>query len=186
MHRSHKFQHQTAFLADEAVRLFDAGDLVQARKVLNRCLRRDPDHVGALELQARLQWRCGELEHLLSTLSRLLELNPYEPGYHYLRGSALQCQGRFGEALTSYARCKHMGSSAHAKDAEEAIEALRECQLQALGQLLRDDLVFRSHYAQDPQAACAMVGIELREEPSQKIVYPSAEASMAMAWSRPS
>src|SRR5437868_6340463 len=75
----------------------------------------DPSHVAALEVLAKALWQAGDCDALLATIDRLLELNPYEPGYHSLRGAALQSTGKLGEAVRAFSR---------AEGTEEAIAEL--------------------------------------------------------------
>lgn len=51
-------------------------------------LSRDPDHLGALETLAQAQWFGGQFDAVINTTSKLLRLNPSEPGYRYTRGMA--------------------------------------------------------------------------------------------------
>lgn len=70
-------------------------------------LRHDPDHLGALELLAQAQWFGGQYGDVVRTTSRMLRLNPLEPGYRYTRGMAhlslgdvARATGDFRAALT--------------------------------------------------------------------------------------
>ena len=69
-----------------------AGAMRHARSVLSM----DCDHVGALETLAKAQWQTSTCDELLITLSRLIELNPYEPGYQVLLAGAYQSLGLCG------------------------------------------------------------------------------------------
>lgn len=51
-------------------------------------LRNDPDNLGALEVLAQAQWFGCQYAAVVTTTSRLLRLNPSEPGYRYTRGMA--------------------------------------------------------------------------------------------------
>src|SRR5580700_1569148 len=92
----------SAGLLCQAQVAFRAGNLVEAQRLALDLLTEDDSHVGALELLAKAQWQSGVYDELLQTLSRLIRLNPYEPGYHALKGAALQCLGRYDDAIRSF------------------------------------------------------------------------------------
>src|SRR5690348_11829950 len=73
---------------DAARCMMQAYDWQGAVKTCQQTLRQDPDHLGALELLAQAQWFGGQFDAVISTTSRLLRLNPSEPGYRYTRGMA--------------------------------------------------------------------------------------------------
>ena len=131
------------------------GAIVCARSILH-C---DPNQVGALEVLAKSLWQVGKHDDLLVTLTTLIRLNPYEPGYHALRGAVYQALGRTGEAIKSFAR-----AGAESETASACVEELRDWQGTLIADMLRDDIVFRTHYAQDPEAACRARGFEFLPE----------------------
>lgn len=95
--------HATAIrLANEYL---ERGDEEKSLKVLSELLCIEPDHVPALELQAKSLMRLGKFERALDTVNRLLLLNPFEIGYVYLRGQLLQASGVFSLALEDFNRC---------------------------------------------------------------------------------
>ncbi len=104
-------------------------------------LAEDSTHVGAMELLAKALWQTCEFEHLLPLIDRLIVLNPYEPGYHSLRGLALQALGRYGEAARALAR---------APESANALANLQDWQAGIIASLIQEDAVFRAAYAQDP------------------------------------
>ncbi len=67
-----------------------------------RTLRHDPDHLGALEVLAQAQWFGGMYDAVISTTSRLLRLNPCEPGYRYTRGMAYLSIGNLAGAYEDF------------------------------------------------------------------------------------
>lgn len=131
------------------------GESEEAIRIAADVLAQDPKHLGALELTARAQWKIGEYESLLATLRQLVATNPYEPGYHALRGSALQCLGRYGEATMAMERAKSLTGQ------REALAELREWQAGLIADLIDSDPIFRTHYRQDPVAACAQRGFHI-------------------------
>lgn len=99
---------------------------------LRRILVNNPDHLPALEILARAQWRCRQDLAALETLARLIQLNPYEPGYHYLKGLVLQSGHQFQEARIAYERCLSMGECAETEAARTAISSLESLTLQPI------------------------------------------------------
>lgn len=76
----------------------------QAKEACLETLAKDPDHLGALETIAQAQWYGGEFEAVITTTTRLLKLNPHEPGYRYTRGMARLSQGDLGHAAEDFRR----------------------------------------------------------------------------------
>lgn len=135
--------------------LLSKGDARAAITCSRRILRRDASQVGALEVLAKALWQLSRYDELLVTLTTLVRLNPYEPGYFALRGATYQALGRVGEAIRSFAR-----AGAESETASASVEELRSWQGGVIADLLHDDLVFRTHYAQDPEEACKARGFE--------------------------
>lgn len=67
-----------------------------------RTLSTDPDHLGALETLAQAQWFSGQFDAVITTTSRLLRLNPSEPGYRYTRGMAHLSKGSLTQASEDF------------------------------------------------------------------------------------
>lgn len=65
-------------------------------------LEKDPDHLGALETLAQAQWFICKYDDVISTTSRLLRLNPSEPGYRYTRGMAHLSKGELSLAVEDF------------------------------------------------------------------------------------
>lgn len=65
-------------------------------------LQGDPDHLGALEVLAQALWFGGQFDEVISTTSRLLKLNPHEPGYRYTRGMAHLSRGELLKAAEDF------------------------------------------------------------------------------------
>ncbi|MCB8931913.1 MAG: hypothetical protein M9921_02350 [Fimbriimonadaceae bacterium] len=145
----------------------------------------DPTHLGHLEELARLQWSDGDCSGLIDTLRRLTALNPFEPGYHFLRGAALQCLGMFGDALTAYDRCARFTDSKLAEDARAAASELRRWPREIVSRLAEADLAFRHRYERDPEGTWRMLGFKESEEESPG-VRPMAPDAQFRAIHRPS
>ncbi|MBX3111204.1 MAG: tetratricopeptide repeat protein [Fimbriimonadaceae bacterium] len=76
----------------------------QAKEACLETLAKDPDHLGALETIAQAQWFGGEFDAVIATMTRLLRLNPHEPGYRYTRGMARLSQGDLTHAAEDFRR----------------------------------------------------------------------------------
>lgn len=98
------------------------GALENCREVLMA----DPDHLGALEVMAQAQWFGGEYEAVIRTTSRLLRLNPHEPGYRFTRGMALISKGELLRASEDFRRAiqqsDNPGFRAQVAEALDAVE----------------------------------------------------------------
>jgi hypothetical protein len=115
-------------------------------------LQTDPQNLAALEMLAKMQWQTCKMQGVVDTTRRLIVLNPYEPGYHVLQASALQCLGRYGEAARAYHR------AGDAPGVHDAIEDLNSWQAGLVAEMVTSDPVFRAHYSQNPADACASRG----------------------------
>lgn len=151
------------------------GAMVAAEQILSA----DPSHLGALELRAKCEWQTGAYEAVLRTLDRLMTINPYEGGYHALRGASLQCLGRYGEAYRAFERTENLPGR------EEIMAELHEWQAAIVTEMLREDRVFRAHYRQDPAAACAARGFHIARKPTPTGFLPRP-TERANLFTRPS
>jgi tetratricopeptide (TPR) repeat protein len=129
-------------------------DAAQAAKEL---ISVDPTNLAAFEMLAKCLWQAGKMEEVVDATRRLIVLNPYEPGYHALQGSALQVLGRYGEAVRAYSR------AGNEPGVREALADLLDWQGCLVAELLASDTVFRAHYAQSPAEACATRGFVFLE-----------------------
>ena len=155
----------------------------RARKVLIR----DPNHLGGLELLARAHWRAGEFDWCLDALRHLIRLNPYEPGYYYLRASSLQATGRYGEAVREYGRCLSSDNESLRAPANAAIRDLERWQESVIAGMLASDQVFQAEYALDPMAACGNRGFAFSAENSRTSTQIAASRDVPeLLWDRPS
>lgn len=141
-----------------------SGNVGNAIEFARQTLKDDPSHVGALEVLAKAQWQAGQCDELLLTLKRLIELNPYEPGYHSLLAGAYQSLGLCGEAVKSYLRAVDLGFPKSA-EMDSMIEDLRAWQGKLVIELLATDPVFKAAYSQDPAQACADRGFDFAIPP---------------------
>jgi tetratricopeptide (TPR) repeat protein len=161
--------------------LLSAGDPKQAIGCARQILRADNAQIGALEVLAKAQWQLSHYDDLLTTLSTLIRLNPYEPGYHSLRGAAYQAMGRTGEALKAFARAAEDSEIASA-----SVDELREWQSNLIADLISEDLVFKTHYAQDPEEACRARGFEFLPDYRTGDSWLANPHAQAAVFTRPS
>lgn len=100
--------------------MLDMGRADEALTATSHILLGDPDHLGALEIHVRAQWRIGDLTGALRSLRRLTLLNPYEPGYYLMQGDVLNLMGQPLQARRAFERCLTFdGSSAKADAATQ-------------------------------------------------------------------
>jgi tetratricopeptide (TPR) repeat protein len=161
--------------------LLSSGQAREACQCARTLLKSDAAQVGALEVLAKALWQLSRHDELLATLATLVRLNPYEPGYHSLRGAVHQAQGRTGEAIKCFAR-----ATDHSETARASIEELRDWQGTLIADLLRDDLVFRTHYAQDAEGACRARGFEFLPDYRIGESWLAKPKAQAAAFTRPS
>jgi tetratricopeptide (TPR) repeat protein len=143
---------------------------------LNLVLNQDPDHVGALEVLSRCLWKTEQFEELERVTTRLTHLNPFEPGYHGLRGMALRALGRYGEAAQALAR--DPGAAAHLND-------LEAFQATLVKDLIATDPTFAAAYSLDPECALRQRGFHFVQQESA-LAWVAANAPPVRVYSRPS
>lgn len=161
--------------------LLAAGDVRSAIACARRLLSKDPEQVGALEAMAKALWQLGRYDELLVALATLIRLNPYEPGYHSLKGAALQSLGRTGEAIKSFGRVAEKSEMAAA-----AVEELRGWQQGLIAELVQEDPVFRAHYAQGAEEACRAKGFDLLPDCAPGETWFATAHAQAAVHTRPS
>jgi tetratricopeptide (TPR) repeat protein len=186
MTRSRDVDSSPYALLARAEALLQSRDAASAVKLVRRILRTDRNHVGALEVLARSQWQQQKFDDLVSTTRRLIRLDPYNPGYHMLRGAAFQCLGMFGEATKAYARSTANGSTTDADRSLQLISELRDWQANLLSTLLAEDAAFRAAYSRDPQAACQSKGFEFMEAQLPTGAWVREDSSSSVIAARPS
>lgn len=143
----------------------------------------DPAHLPAIELKVKSQWRLGLYEPALEGLSQALALNPYDPGYHFLRGDCCQNLLRYGEALDAFERCRLGDDPELAAQAEIRLKGLEDWQSTLLDELARCEPNLVHQMNADPTT--------LRDygfRPRQAEMTESVRTKLASAtiWARPS
>lgn len=147
---------------EAAQRDFDAYRYAESEQAARAILADNPNHLGALELLAKVEWRLERNSDALATLQKLVTLNPFEPGYFYMRGLIYQALGQFREASDSLARAVAFEGTPMSQAATVALEDLEAWQKSLIAQLAQDDPEFRLRYAQDPAAAIQQRGFVIR------------------------
>lgn len=160
--------------------LLSIGNAKDAIACSRYVLRQNPEQVGALEVLAKGLWQLSKYNDLLLTLTTLVRLNPYEPGYHSLRGAVYQALGRTGEAIKCFARAEESDM------ASASVDELREWQGSLIADMLAEDIVFRTHYAQDPEAACRARGFEFLPNYRTRDSWLAKPQAQLAAFTRPS
>lgn len=99
------------------------GALAQCEEVLAM----DPLHLGALEVQAQALWFGARFPEVVTVTTRLLRLNPGEPGYRYTRGMAHLSMGNLSGARRDFEDAIAQSQDEQFRQqVREALEALHE------------------------------------------------------------
>lgn len=145
----------------EASDLFDSGHIAPALRIATRLLSRDPKHVPALELVARCHWSDDDYTQVLRVASRLIRLNPGEPGYRIMQAMAYQAMGHFALAVRTLKQCQEETTRPDAlARVRRMLDHLDDAQAQALSNLRRWNSNFAKQYDRNPGSACAEFGLE--------------------------
>ena len=156
-----------------------SGDVKQAATLAQQVLDEDSKHLGALETLAKSLWRSSRFNEVVAAAEKLLALNPYEPGYHALRGAALQALGRYGEAIECFDRSRELPGSL------DSLRELQDWQGGLLSEMLASDPVFRASYAQNARSACEAKGFKFIQEKSQD-QWHTTQFDRTWSYTRPS
>ena len=163
---------------------FDQSELRNCLGLAMKAVRKEPDHLGSWELVARSQWRLGQFEEALRTIDRLVSLNPYEPGYFYLRGMILQGLGQCGIAIEAMQRCLSFEDSPVAEQAMTALKELEQWQAVLIAEALESDPVFRIQYARNSFEACQAKGFRLIVAEQSRIKARREATVRSLHWTR--
>ena len=147
-------RRRAALQIAKADRHLSRNEFEQASSLVDCVLSESSDHLAALEVQARLFWKQQDFRGLVRTTAKLITLNPFEPGYHGLRGMALRALGMYGEAAKALER-----------DPNAAKQLLDlECfQAALIKDTIKHDTVFAAKYAKDPVKALTDKGFYFKE-----------------------
>jgi protein O-GlcNAc transferase len=87
-----------------AMRHHQAGRLVDAERLYDEILGRDPHHADALHLLGVLAHQTGHQDTAVTFIGRAIAQNARVPAFHNNLGNALKAQGRLDKADASYQR----------------------------------------------------------------------------------
>jgi tetratricopeptide (TPR) repeat protein len=164
-------RRRNALLVSKAERNFSKNDLEQAIAQVQLVLAECSDHLAALELHARILWKQQDFKSLVRATDRLISLNPFEPGYHSLRGMSLRALGMYGEAAKALER--------DPSAAKQLIDL--ECfQAALIKDTIKHDQVFASKYAKDPVQALTEKGFYFKEREAA-LAWVSQQVNSAKA-----
>lgn len=163
---------------------FVSGDPGRALSIAEGIASEDPRHLPALETMARALWKLGDLPRLVAHLDRMIAFNPYEPGYHSLKGAALQSMGCLGDAIRAFSSAVDLSKGCDTSSVE-MLHELRRFQSGLIELLLADDLGFRIAYRRDPVSAARERGFEI-EAPVTVSRLPLEPRQPAFLSARPS
>jgi tetratricopeptide (TPR) repeat protein len=147
-------RRRNALLITRSERHLAKSEVEQASSLVQMVLCETTDHLAALELLARILWKQQDFKALVRTTNRLISLNPFEPGYHSLRGMSLRALGMYGEAAKALER-----------DPNAAKQLLDlECfQASLIKDTIKHDAIFAAKYAKDPVKALTDKGFYFKE-----------------------
>ena len=89
-------------LFDAALRIHQAGDLLQATQLYRRILQADPNHADCLHLLGIATFQTGRHETGIALIRQAIALNPSAAVYHSNLGVYLKELGRLPEAVECY------------------------------------------------------------------------------------
>ena len=141
-------------LIAKAERCLTKNEFEHAGSFIQTALSESSDHLAALEVQARILWKQQDYRGLVRTTAKLITLNPFEPGYHGLRGMALRALGLYGEAAKSLERDPN---------ATKQLQDLECFQAALIKDTIKHDAVFAAKYAKDPVKALTDKGFYFKE-----------------------
>lgn len=144
-------------LLKRAEERFADGKIPASLELIIKAKELSPTHLGVLELESKIRWKRQEFREVLACTNDLLTINPFEPGYHSLRGMALRALGFYGEAAKALARDPR---------ATAQLEDLEAFQAKLVRDLIREDQIFSAHYEKDASKALELRGFYFTEPES--------------------
>jgi tetratricopeptide (TPR) repeat protein len=168
---------------DLLARASASASALETIRLCNRILASDPKHLPAIELKVKSLWRRGDYEQALDGLNQALRLNPYDPGYYFLKGDCYQNLLRYGEAIDSYSRCMSGDDAEIATQAEMRLKGLQQWQTELLHELVRSEPKLAAEFRSDP-VSLQSYGFRAGDaEMSEKVLAKLASPAL---WARPS
>jgi tetratricopeptide (TPR) repeat protein len=179
-------RERSALRLEWARQALNEGDVLEAVRLCRSILAREADHLCALEMQAHALWRLGRFAQVVRVASRLLALNPHEPGYLLIRGMAHMALGNYAPARESLetALCASLDPDFVTRVWEQ-LGDLDRLQLRQVEQLRAIDHRFAEAYARDPEAACSALGFAFSDPNALGGARPVLPAAFG-AFHRPS
>jgi tetratricopeptide (TPR) repeat protein len=174
-------QQDPSDLLSKAITAESSASAVQ---VCDLILAQDRRHLPAMELRSKALWREGSYEAALMQINEACALNPYDPGYYFLKADCLQNLGRVKEAIDAYGHAESCGDLRIASESRARIAELQQWQNALVGDLLRHDAEFRSHYVRDPLAALSSHGLSMHSGQAKAVVL--LRQALPTLWARPS
>ena len=168
-------RRRLALWVTKAERHRQKSEFSQAMKMIDAVLAEDADHIGAMEVAAKALWSLQNFEALEVLMTRMIHLNPFEPGYHSLRGMALRAMGQYGEAAKELSRDPN---------AQKALEDLEGFQANLIRDILAQDPAFSAAYAKDPAEALRERGFHF-EARDAAFAWVAANEITVSAFARP-
>lgn len=187
MAHSTKVRRGRAFATSNADLFAEAEKTPLPFRALDLCeaiLGADPRHLPTLELKAKCLWRSGRFQETLEVLEAATELNPFDPGYFYLKGDCLENLSRYPEAVAAFERCRDSTDPRLLTEAERRIRDLEDRQEDMIACLLRSNEQFRADYRLDPLQCLAAHGFKFSKSGPKAKGIP--ELHSPSQWARPS
>lgn len=154
-----------------------------AISLCNQIIEADPDHLPAIELKVKSQWRLGLYEQALEGLAMAIRLNPHDPAYQFLRGDCYQNLLRYGDALDAYERCSATADSELAAQAQLRLRGLFEWQAALMEDLFRSRPELAAQF-RNAALTCESYGFRPNSAaPTESVLARLASPAM---WARPS
>lgn len=94
----------TATQYQQAIRLFQKGELTDAETLVQKILKNQPEHADALYLSGFIAFRHGQFDSSVQQLERAISRNQRNPDYFFALALSLNALSRQDEALTACER----------------------------------------------------------------------------------
>ena len=83
----------------QAIPLYQAGQLQQAEQICQQILKDFPQHADALHLLGVIAHQVGDYRIATSLITQAIEIDSNQSSFFYNLGNVLQEQGRLGESI---------------------------------------------------------------------------------------
>ena len=92
----------------QAVSLYQAGQLQQAEQICQQILRDFPRYADALHLLGVIAYQVGENKIATSLITQAIEMDSNQSSFFYSLGNVLKEQGRLEESVEAYQQAIHL------------------------------------------------------------------------------